>query len=131
MKSSKLHILIAEDDVDDGEIILESFLKHTAFAVVDLVKNGRELIDFLKSTDNNKPDVILTDINMPILSGLDALREIYEDIQLKNIPAFAYSTSINPIYEAKCSQFGAKGYLVKPMNMKGFYDIPNKILAAL
>ncbi len=125
----KLHILIAEDDFDDGEIIEASFDKHTAFAKVDLVKNGLELLEFLKN--NIKPDVILTDINMPILSGIDALKEICNDDALRGIPAFVYSTAINPIYEAKCMELGTKGFLIKPYSLAEYDEIPNKILEIL
>jgi len=125
----KLHILIAEDDFDDGEIIEASFDKHTAFVKVDLVKNGLELLEFLKN--NAKPDVILTDINMPILSGIDALKEICNDDTLRGIPAFVYSTAINPIYEAKCMELGTKGFLIKPYSLAEYDEIPNKILQIL
>lgn len=131
MKHGKLHIVIAEDDIDDGEIIVDSFLAHAAFAVVDLVSNGKELIDYLRNGEHSKPDIILTDINMPILNGIDALTEICKDEVLQHIPAFVYSTSANPIYEAKCAAIGTKGYLIKPMQLKGFYEIPNKILDML
>jgi len=126
----ELRILIAEDDIDDAEIIKASFEKHTAFADVDLVKNGQELLDFLNSRQKT-PDIILTDINMPILNGIDALRQICDDDQLNKIPAFVYSTAINPIYEAKCMELGTKGFLIKPYSLEGFDDIPNKIIEIL
>jgi CheY-like chemotaxis protein len=131
MRFNKLHIIIAEDDADDGEIIVDSFSQHASFATVSLVRNGKELLDFLKNKDHSHPDLILTDINMPVLNGLDALNEICKDKKLRDIPTFAYSTTVNPIYEAKCAELGTKGFLVKPMEIKGFYDIPNKILEIL
>lgn len=67
------------------------------------------MLDFLKST-KNIPDIILTDINMPILNGIEALAEIHEDSSFRNIPAFVYSTTINPTYEAKCKELGTKGF---------------------
>jgi len=125
-----LHIVIAEDDEDDAEIIQQSFEKHTAFIKVDVVNNGKELLSFLKS-NNRKPDVILTDINMPILNGIEALKEISEDLLLSVIPAFVYSTTINPVYEAKSLELNSKGFLIKPYNLQGFDDIPEKIIAFL
>jgi len=127
---NELHILIAEDDLDDGEIIEASFEKHNAFAKVDLVRNGRELLDYLRQS-KQKPDVILTDINMPILNGIDALKEICTDDGLQGIPAFVYSTTINPIYEAKCMELGTKGFLIKPYSLAEYDQIPNKILEIL
>lgn len=126
-----LHILIAEDDFDDGEIIEAAFGKHDAFAKVSLVKNGQELIEFLKDKITENPDVILTDINMPILSGIDALKQIVDHEDLRGIPAFVYSTAINPIYEAKCMELGTKGFLIKPYSLAEYDEIPNKILEIL
>jgi len=126
-----LHILIAEDDFDDGEIIEASFGKHDAFAKVSLVKNGQELLEFLKNNTVETPDVILTDINMPILSGIDALKQIVDDNDLKSIPAFVYSTAINPIYEAKCMEMGTKGFLIKPYSLAEYDEIPDRILEIL
>src|SRR6476620_6485684 len=117
---NNLHIIIAEDDPDDGEVIVESFTKNKAFAKVDWVKNGKELLDYLRNPEIKKPDIILTDINMPILSGIEALEEISADSKLNTIPAFVFSSTINPVYQARCQKLGTPGFLVKPFNLKGF-----------
>jgi CheY-like chemotaxis protein len=127
----KIHIIIAEDDADDGEIILESFSKHASFIKIDWVKNGIELLNMLKNNKGIRPDVILTDINMPILNGIEALEEIYADPDLKHIPAFVYSSAINPVYEAKCKELGTKGFLIKPFKLSDFYNIPYHIVNVL
>jgi CheY-like chemotaxis protein len=128
---TNLHILIAEDDPDDGEIMLETFSKHDAFSRIDLVKNGFELLEYLRDENVNTPDVILTDINMPILSGIEALEKINADTALKAIPAFVYSSTLNPAYQVKCMSLGTKAFLVKPLNMKEFDAIPKTILQIL
>lgn len=127
---NKLHILIAEDDIDDAETIFQCFDTHPLFSKVDLVANGKELLDFLENP-TDKPDVILTDINMPIINGIEALAKINEIPSLREIPAFVYSTAINPVYASQCEALGTKGFLVKPFTLEGFNDIPNKILAIL
>jgi CheY-like chemotaxis protein len=124
-----LFILIAEDDIDDAEIITESFEKHAAFSKVAVVNNGAELVAALKNGAD--PDIILTDINMPILDGIEALKAIYENSEWKKIPAFVYSTTINPVYEAKCRELGCKGFLIKPYDLEGFEAIPGKMLELL
>jgi CheY-like chemotaxis protein len=125
----KLHIIIAEDDIDDAEIIQDSFEKHSGFVKVDLVQNGKELLEYLKS--GKKPDVILTDINMPILSGFEAIKEIRDISELANIPAFVYSTTINPTYESQGRALGINGFLIKPFRIDEFDQIPDKILSIL
>ena len=124
-----LHILIAEDDPDDARVVKQCFIKNNHFAKIEMVTNGKELLDYLKA--GQKPDIILTDINMPIVDGIEALQEIFEDDDLKRIPCFVYSTSINPVYEAKCHKLGVKGYLTKPYTLSDFDNIPVEILQTL
>ena len=130
-KETDLYIIIAEDDLDDAEVIEQSFINNTSFIKVDLVKNGQELITFLKNKNQQIPDIILTDINMPIMDGIEALKEISGDPLLRDIPSFVYSTSINPIYEAKCKELGIMGFLIKPYSLKAFDDIPKEIISIL
>ncbi|MFH6995448.1 response regulator [Flavobacterium sp. FlaQc-48] len=130
-KLYNLHIIIAEDDLDDADIICESFNKNPDFVKVSLVPNGEELLNYLKDNSNETPDVILTDINMPILDGIEALNEILNNNDLKTIPCFVYSTSINPVYKEKCDLLGVKGYLIKPYSIEDFDKIPKSILSMI
>jgi len=123
-----LHIIIAEDDTDDADIIFESFSKSPDFVKISLVTNGEELLNFLKDKSKQTPDVILTDINMPILDGIEALNQILNNNDLKAIPCFVYSTSINPVYKEKCDSLGVKAYLIKPYSIADFDEIPKSIL---
>jgi len=125
-----LHIVIAEDDLDDGEFITDSFAKHSSFTKIDWVKNGKELLNFL-TTNSCKPDIILTDLNMPIINGIEALEIIFQDPNLCDIPGFVYSSTVNPIYQVKCKELGVKAFLIKPFSLTDFDDIPYQILYLL
>lgn len=125
-----LHILIAEDDIDDGELIVECFEANPDFSTVTWVKNGKELVDFLKA-DKSTVDIILTDINMPVMNGIEALEYVVQDAELSLIPVFIYSSSINPIYEDKSKELGAKAFLLKPNNLPDFKKIPTNIISIL
>lgn len=127
-KLNDLHIIIAEDDLDDADIICESFNKNPDFLKVSLVTNGEELLNYLKDASKQPPDVILTDINMPIVDGIEALNQILNNNDLKTIPCFVYSTSINPVYKEKCDLLGVKAYLIKPYSIEDFDEIPKSIL---
>ncbi|PBJ15981.1 response regulator [Flavobacterium sp. ACN6] len=126
-----LHIIIAEDDIDDADVITETFSKNPSFSKVSLVANGEELLNYLKDSSNENPDVILTDINMPLVDGIEALQEILNNSDLKDIPCFVYSTSINPSYKEKCDDLGVKAYLIKPYTFEAFAEIPKKILSIM
>ncbi|WP_281632349.1 response regulator [Flavobacterium luteolum] len=126
-----LHIVIAEDDMDDADVITETFTNNPNFSKVSLVANGEELLNYLKNGSNENPDVILTDINMPIIDGIEALQEILSNDELKKIPCFVYSTSINPSYKEKCDDMGVKAYLIKPYSFEAFAEIPKTILSII
>ena len=125
-----LHILIAEDDADDGELIVDCCEASVDFSKVSWVKNGKELLDFLKES-HSTVDVILTDINMPIMSGIEAIEVINTNPLLLEIPVFIYSSSVNPIYESKSKELGARAFLIKPSNLSDFKQIPSKIIEVL
>lgn len=127
MTQNNLHIIIAEDDEDDADVITEIFNKNPDFDKVSLVSNGEELLNYLKNA-SEIPDVILTDINMPIIDGIEALQVILNNDALKSIPCFIYSTSINPAYKEKCDLLGVKAYLIKPYSIEGFEEIPKQII---
>lgn len=126
-----LHIIIADDDIDDADLMFETFTNNPNFGKVSLVANGEELLNYLKDTSKQTPDVILTDINMPILDGIEALEQILNTNEFMNIPCFVYSTSINPSYKEKCDIIGVKGYLIKPYSFDAFAEIPKKILSII
>ena len=128
---NKLHILIAEDDEDDAETIKQAFEKHSHFYKVDVVKDGKELLNFLNENHSQLPHVILTDLNMPLKNGYEALMDISKDKMINSIPVFVYSTTVNPIYVLQCKELGAKDFLIKPFNLSHFDLIPDKILSVL
>jgi CheY-like chemotaxis protein len=128
---SSLHILIAEDNLDDLYLITESFKKHKTFSKISSARNGVDLIEFLHKNQDNLPHVILTDINMPKKDGLEALEEIFHNSDFCRIPVFIYSSTLNPVYEEKGKQFGAIGYLIKPFDLLDYDEIPYKIIYAL
>ena len=130
-KLKNLHIVIAEDDFDDSEVIFESFQKHPLFHKIEIVKNGKELLDYLNDDEKENPDLVLTDLNMPIVNGLEVLKEICRHPKLQQIPIFAYSTSSSVVYQTKCMDFGAKAFLIKPTEIEKFYEIPQKIIQVL
>ena len=127
----KLHILIAEDDDDDAELVRLSFTKNQQCGQIDLVSNGVELLDYLKLNRANPPHLILTDLNMPKKNGYEALQEIFDDVDFSKIPVFIYSTTINPSYAIKCKAFGARDFIIKPSNLDAFESMPDRILERL
>ncbi|MES2681571.1 MAG: response regulator [Bacteroidota bacterium] len=131
MQLTKLHILIAEDDNDDADLINFSFGKCSYFDRIDIVQNGVELMDFLNENRLNLPHIILTDLNMPKKNGYESLLEIAADKDFSKIPVFVYSTTINPSYALKCKELGARDFIIKPFNLEAIENMPFRLVEYL
>jgi CheY-like chemotaxis protein len=126
----KITVVIAEDDEDDV-MLLENALEAIACEhVVRIVRDGRELLDYLKGEgkygDRKRypfPNVLLLDIKMPRLSGLDVLRWLSKHPECSVMPTIVFSASeiegdIKLAYE-----LGASAYFVKPMAFQNLKEI--------
>lgn len=108
-------MLIADDDEDDIYLLDSAFKESRLKVKVDFVQNGLEVLTYLdKITDNNPlPDLIVLDLNMPLLSGRDTLLRLKEDLRYKSIPVVILTTSISEKEKAHCLEMGAALYLFK------------------
>lgn len=114
MTKDHTKILLADDDEDDRMIFSDAFKEVKIKTKVDVVKDGHELMDFLKKSDNDLPDVLFLDLNMPRKSGLECLAEIKSDKRLKDIAIVIYSTSASENDIEETFVKGANVYLKKP-----------------
>ncbi len=109
--TSKLRVLIAEDDYLVSEMI-EGLLQEMGHAVVGKAANGLEAVEM---TCTRRPDVVLMDVKMPQLDGIQATRRIYDRCPTPVVIVSAYET---PALIARASQAGAGDYLIKPPNAR-------------
>lgn len=114
-------ILIADDDSEDIELIVEAI--NSIAPQIDLYKfnNGYTVIEYLDTTTNNElPAVVVLDYNMPGLTGAEVLRHMkkHED-RFRSIIRIVWSSSNSPLYLQECLSNGAKEYIVKPANIQG------------
>lgn len=113
--NKKFHILVVDDDLDDQMITNEYFESFSLHEKVKYLQDGSQALVYLTSLEDVElPDLILLDLNMPILNGTQTLIQVKRDARLKNIPVIIYSTSENENEKRKCLSFGARDYLVKP-----------------
>lgn len=106
-------IFLADDDADDALFFSDALKTMAPGCSLLVAPNGQELLDSLASA-LILPDLIILDINMPVLSGLDTLQAIKQEDRVKNIPVVMYSTSSNPDDITTARRRGASGYMVKP-----------------
>jgi CheY-like chemotaxis protein len=108
-----MKILYADDDIDDCELVVEALEKIDPRIECTMVNDGREALRFLTG-DDDLPDYIFLDVNMPIMDGKHCLMELKKDDRLKDIPVVIYSTSQNESEIKELYAIGAQEYLRKP-----------------
>ena len=98
IQNSKIaRLLLVEDDEDDILLTKRALKKGRIVVDLDVVRNGQEALEYLRKPnqyqDALRPDVILLDLNMPVMSGHETLRQIRSDDNLCDIPVIILSTS--------------------------------------
>ena len=132
MPASKL-ILLAEDDPNDAELILYALADHPVSNEVVVAHNGVEALDYLfrqrafKHRAEVDPALVLLDLKMPKVNGLEVLQMIKADERLKLIPAVMLSSSRQEPDLARSYALGANAYVVKPVEFPRFVDTIKQI----
>lgn len=126
MKKEK-YIVYVDDDEDDRFIFQQSFEKVEDYSFL-AVESGHELFHLLERMKKHAfPSLIVCDMNMPQLNGIDVLRKIKSMSDFKNIPIVMFTTSKNPAEELQCVELGAE-VEVKPSDMKEFENVSKMLL---
>ena len=126
-------ILLAEDNPKDVELTLEALSEHNLANHVVVVKDGVETMAYLRYEDNYKlrkqgnPAVLLLDIKMPRMDGIEVLKAIRSDDKLKTIPVVILTSSREESDLIKSYELGVNAYVVKPVNFKDFIEAIKQI----
>ena len=123
-------IIIADDDFDEIDLLKIAFEKSPDFEIIHCANNGQEIIDAIEKS-KKRPDVILTDMYMPILNGLEATEIIRMNEENASISVIIFSTTINPSITEKASYLGIIGTLIKPFMMDDYESLPSKVTEML
>jgi CheY-like chemotaxis protein len=109
-------IFYVEDDSDFAFIMQHAIQEVNTDLSVKIIDNGKDALEMLNQLSENrvKPRLIMLDLNLPGLSGLDLLKKIKETPYLKYVPVVLFSTSDNPKDVRASLEFGANAYLTKP-----------------
>ena len=134
MKIKPITILLADDDPDDRLLARQALEKSRLASDLRCVEDGEELLDYLhrrgKFTDPTKsprPGLILLDLNMPRMDGREALREIKNDSQLRDIPIVVLTTSKAEEDVARTYNLGVNSYITKPVKFAALVEIMRAI----
>jgi CheY-like chemotaxis protein len=116
-----INILLVEDDDLDLMHIKRAFDKMKMVYQLHVAKNGEEAIKLLKGDEPGKPvvlpDLLLVDINMPRMNGIEFLSIVRSTEEWKHLKCFVVTTSEENIDRAEAEKLGVSGYIVKPLKL--------------
>lgn len=122
-----IHVLIAEDNEDHIFLAVRAMKEAAGISLeVEAVRDGAEALDYVYRTGRfegrDRPHLILLDIKMPKVDGLDVLRTLKEDPELKSIPVVMLTSSDRPEDIDRSYVLGANSYVTKPTSVGSFRD---------
>ncbi len=121
--TSKILILLVEDDMVDVMTIQRAFKDINITNPVHVSGNGLEALDYLRNPQNTRPGIILLDINMPKMNGIEFLQVVKNDDLLKSIPVVVLTTSKAEQDKMESFNLGIAGYMIKPVDYLQFVEV--------
>jgi CheY-like chemotaxis protein len=122
-------ILLVEDDQVDVMTVQRAFKRNNIINPLHIVGNGQEALDFLKHRKdfadqgkNPRPGIILLDLNMPVMNGIECLKIIKADEELKKIPVIVLTTSKEECDRVESFKLSVAGYIIKPVEFEKFVE---------
>jgi two-component system, response regulator len=121
-------ILLAEDNPQDVELTIEALAEHNIANRVVSVRDGVEALEYLnyegkyKNRNKETPAVLLLDIKMPRMDGIEVLAAIRRNEKLKSLPIVMLTSSREEPDLQKCYDLGVNAYVVKPVDFKAFME---------
>ena len=128
MQIDTLNIVLADDDLDDQFLFKMAIEESDVNSNLLIFNNGKEIMDHLLNVNNDLPDVVFLDLNMPIKDGLQCLKEIRSTDRLKNLSVAIYSTSNSQRDIDRTFATGANVYIHKPSSFEGIKKAFKKVL---
>ena len=126
MRSSK-PILLVEDDQVDAMTVKRALKEINVTNRLDITNNGEEALAFLSNLENEKPGIILLDLNMPKMNGIEFLKIAKHDDALKKIPVVVLTTSKEEQDKVDSFNLGVAGYMIKPVDYLQFVEVVRTI----
>jgi CheY-like chemotaxis protein len=121
MKNAK-SVLLVEDDAIDAMTVRRAFKDLKLTNALDHVTNGEEALEYLRRPNSAPPCVILLDLNMPRMNGIEFLKVVKADLTLKRIPVVVLTTSTEDGDIVNSYRLSVAGYIVKPVDYKKFVE---------
>ena len=133
MTDRAVEILLVEDNPNDELLALYAFKKHSLATKVHVVRDGAEALEFLFCTgsySNRKfenPRVILLDKKLPLVDGMEVLRQIRADSRTRLIPVVMLTSSAEDRDKIESYELGVNSYIVKPVDFEQFSETARQL----
>lgn len=129
MIENGVEILLVEDSLADVKLALHAFRTHNLANHIQVARDGAEALEFLFCTDRyaqrrieNGPKLILLDLKLPLVSGIEVLRRIKADSRTQKLPVVVMTSSKEEPDIAECYRLGVNSYIVKPVDFDQFTE---------
>jgi len=130
----EIQILLVEDNPNDKELTLRALSKHNLTNKLHVVNDGEKALDYIFATGTYvgrdigyKPKVILLDLKLPKVDGLEVLREVKSDERTKEIPIVVLTSSTEEQDIVESYGLGVNSYIVKPVEFDKFIDAVSEV----
>jgi len=120
--NGKKPILLVEDDKVDVMTIRRALKDIKVLNPLHVTENGEEALAYLRNPDTEKPCIILLDLNMPRMNGIEFLQEREADASLKAMPVVVLTSSREEQDMVQSYRLGVAGYMLKPVDYKQFVE---------
>ena len=134
MIDSSIEILLVEDNLQDVKLALHAFKKHKLANHIHVARDGAEALHFLFGTGpyqgrdtSLRPKVVLLDLKLPLVDGIEVLRKICSDPLTLTLPVVVLTSSREEPDIAQCYQLGVNSYIVKPVDFDQFVDVSRQL----
>ena len=120
-------ILLVEDNPDDEALTVHALRVGTPTADIEVARDGQEALDYLFNDAKNMPRLVLLDLNLPEIDGLDVLQRIREDDRTRLTPVVILTGFNAPIDVAAAYRYGANSYVRKPVDFDQFAEVIHQV----
>lgn len=128
MHQNSIEIILVEDNPDDAKLTIRALKKGNLANNLLHLSDGEEVIQYLnQNKNNNLPKLILLDLKMPKIDGLEVIQHLKKDAKLKSIPIVVLTSSKENKDIKKAYELGANAYIVKPVDFENFSQAVSEI----